>query len=121
PAAAPHPGRDALIRLLRRKIKYVFVIFNENHSFDNEFGSFPGANGLFADAAGPRDPAHIPGFVQTYTDAAGAVVMVKPFRLGPSENSTFVDSVDHSHTGLAAKLHLVDGKPAMDQFAADEY
>ena len=35
------------IELLRRKVKYVFVIFHENESFDHYFGTFPGANGLF--------------------------------------------------------------------------
>ena len=62
PAAPPHESRAALIRLLRNKIKYVFVIFNENHSFDNEFGTFPGADGLYSDGHAPRDAAHTPGF-----------------------------------------------------------
>lgn len=121
PAGKPTVARDELIAALRQKVKYVFVIFNENHSFDNEFGSFPGANGLFADPSGPRDAAHTPGFAQTYTDAAGNTVTVRPFRIGPAENATFVDSVDHSHTGLARKMHVTDGRAAMDQFAADEY
>lgn len=120
-AGEPSVTRDEMIARLREKVKYVFVIFNENHSFDNEFGTFPGANGLFADAAGPRDAAHTPGFTQTYTDAAGTLVTVQPFRIGPAENATFVDSVHHSHAGLARKLHVVDGHPAMDRFAADEY
>jgi phospholipase C len=121
PAGEPPVGRDEFIAQLREKVKYIFVIFNENHSFDNEFGTFPGANGLFADAAGPRPAGLTPGFSQTYTDASGAVVTVRPFRIGPDENATFTDSVDHSHTGLARKLHLVGGRPTMDQFASDEY
>src|SRR5580700_8011970 len=69
PAAAPRPSRAALIRLLRAKIKYVFVVFNENHSFDNEFGTFPGANGLFSDGYlndvdQVRAAANTPGFTQ---------------------------------------------------------
>jgi phospholipase C len=106
---------------LREKVKYVFVIFNENHSFDDEFGTFLGANGLFAGPAGPRDAASIGQSTQTYTDATGALVAVRPFRIGPSENSTFTDSVDHSHTGLASKLRVLDGRPTMDQFSAVEY
>ena len=35
------------IEALRGKVKYVFVIFNENRSFDHEYGTFPGVNGLF--------------------------------------------------------------------------
>jgi hypothetical protein len=40
-------GQDAPLavqQLLRKKIKYVFVIFNENHSFDKEYGSATEAN-----------------------------------------------------------------------------
>jgi len=46
---------DALIAGLRHKIKHVFVIFQENHSFDNYFGTYPGAENLgtaFAKAHG---------------------------------------------------------------------
>ncbi len=121
PAADPSPSRDALINQLRQKVKYVFVIFNENHSFDNEFGTFPGADELFSDGATPRDAAHTKGFVQTYKDANGQSVTVTPFRIGPQQNATFLDSVDHSHRGLAKKLDVVDGVPRMDGFAADEY
>ncbi len=31
---------------LRSRIKHVFVIYQENHSFDNYFGTFPGADNL---------------------------------------------------------------------------
>ena len=34
------------VALLREKVKYVFVLFQENRSFDQHFGTFPGANGL---------------------------------------------------------------------------
>ena len=121
PIPATMPDRDAVIALLRQKVKYVFVIFNENHAFDNEFGSFPGANGLFSDGAAPRDAAHTPGFVEQYMDAAGNAVTLHPVRLGPEQNSSFVDSVDHSHTGLAAKLHVTGTQAAMDRFAQSEY
>ena len=49
---------DAKIQLLRQKVKYVFVIFHENESFDHYFGTFPGANGLFEAPARlhARDP-----------------------------------------------------------------
>jgi phospholipase C len=118
---AAGPSRDALIAALRTRVKYVFVIFNENHSFDNEFGTFPGANGLFSDGQIPRDAAHTPGFNQGYTGADGQKVMLHPFRIGPEQNSTVIDSVDHFHTGLAHKLDVKDGRAAMDGFADDEY
>ena len=49
------PGRAApltlqqKIALLQQKVKYVFVLFQENRSFDHYFGTYPGANGLFVD------------------------------------------------------------------------
>ena len=52
PARDPPLTAAQLTRLLREKIKYVFVIFNENHAFDNEYGTYPGVNGLYADAQG---------------------------------------------------------------------
>ena len=55
------------------------------------------------------------------TKISGATVSVQPFRIGPDQNSTVVDSVDHSHTGLATKLDVVNGAPQMDHFAYDEY
>ena len=50
------------IAALRQKVKYVFVIFNENRSFDHEYGTLPGVNGLYSDGKAPRSPADTPGF-----------------------------------------------------------
>ena len=112
---------DQMIALVRQKIKYVFVIFNENNSFDHEFGTFPGVNGIYSDGLNPRSAANTPGFTQTYTDVNGKVVTVQPFRIGDQQNATFQDSLDHSHTGLAKKLDVVYGQARMDGFSADEY
>jgi phospholipase C len=114
-------GTSELIENLRHRVKYVFVIFNENHSFDNEYGTLPGVNGIYSDRGKARPASQTPGFTQTYTDVNGNPVTVQPFRIGPQQNATFVDSVDHSHTGLAKKIHAVNGVPQMDQFALDEY
>lgn len=123
PAREPHMSRDQMISLLRQKIKYVFIIFNENHSFDNEFGTFPGVNGIYADADGLRRSAKdTPGFYQTYTDnVSGATVTVQPFRLGPDQNSSVIDSVDHSNAGMIAKYDVQNGVPLMDGYAKREY
>ena len=115
------PSQKELVRQLRQKIKYVFVIFNENHSFDNEFGTFPGVNGLYSDGVNPRPSGKTPGFTQTYTDAKGVEVTVQPFRIGPEQNASVVDTVDHTHPGLAKKIDVVNGVARMDGFAADEY
>ena len=110
------------IEALRSKIKYVFVIFNENRSFDHEYGTFPGANGLYSDGRAPRPPADTPGFAQTYLDAVtGKTVTVQPFLVGPAQNASFKDSTDHSHKGLAAKIDVKDGVAKMDKFAEVEW
>ena len=107
---------------LREKIKYVFVIFNENRSFDHEYGSFPGANGLYSDGLKPRSAADTPGFSQSYLDTVtGKSVTVQPFLVGPAQNASFKDSTDHSHTGLAAKIDVRDGVAKMDRFAEVEW
>ncbi|MGO9688725.1 MAG: phospholipase C [Syntrophobacteraceae bacterium] len=121
PAKDPELPPQMLVTLLRQRIKYVFIIFNENHSFDNEYGTFPGVNGIYSDGVKPRSAGDTPGFTQTYTDVNGINVTVRPFRMGPAQNSSVVDSVDHSHLGLAKKIHVVDGVPQMDGFASDEY
>jgi phospholipase C len=121
PSKEPKLKPNELAKLLRDKIKYIFVIFNENHSFDNEYGTLPGVNGLYSDGQKPRSAEQTPGFTQTYTDANGLKVTVQPFRIGSEQNASSVDSVDHSHTGLATKIHVVNGEAQMDQFAFDEY
>jgi phospholipase C len=110
------------VETLRQKVKYVFVIFNENRSFDHEYGTFPGVNGLYSDGKNPRSPADTPGFTETYVDAnTGETVTVQPFRVGPEQNSTIKDSTDHSHPGLAAKIDVENGVPRMDKFAFVEW
>ena len=110
------------LALLRQKVKYVFVIFNENRSFDHEYGTLPGVNGLYSDGKNPRGPADTPGFTQIYLDtSAGQSVTVQPFRVGPEQNSTIKDSTDHSHAGLAAKIDVKDGVAQMDRFAFVEW
>ena len=110
------------IAALRQKVKYVFVIFNENRSFDHEYGTLPGVNGVVPDGKNPRAPADTPGFTESYLDTnAGETVTVQPFRLGPEQNSTIKDSTDHSHLGLAAKLDVQNGVPKMDRFAEVEW
>src|SRR3984957_1107948 len=110
------------IAALRQKVKYIFVIFNENRSFDHEYGTLPGVNGLYSDGKNPRSPAETPGFTEDYLNAnTGKTVTVQPFRLGPEQNSTIKDSTDHSHTDLAAKLDVQSGVAKRDKFAEVEW
>lgn len=55
------------------KIQHLIFIVQENHSFDNYFGTYPGANGLPMDVAIPFDPN------QT------SLGYVKPFHLNVSQ------------------------------------
>src|SRR6202167_3117127 len=110
------------LALLRQKVKYVFVIFNENRSSDHKSGTLTGVNRLYSDGKNPRGPADTPGFTQIYLDtSAGQSVTVQPFRVGPEQNSTFKDSTDHSHAGLAAKIDVENGVPRMDKLAFVEW
>src|SRR5579862_4903243 len=42
---SPQAHRQLALHI-SQKIKYVFILFQENHSFDNYFGTFPGAENL---------------------------------------------------------------------------
>lgn len=76
---------------LRKHIKHVFVIYQENRSFDSYFGTFPGADNL----ATPQARAH--GFRQW--DAIGKT-WIKPFPLRAADTS----DADHSREALLAKV-----------------
>lgn len=51
-AAGPTPAPGPSVQsLLRERVRYVFVIYQENRSFDHYFGTFPRANGVYTAAA----------------------------------------------------------------------
>ena len=137
PAAEARMSHNDLVALLQQKIKYVFIFYQENRSFDSYFGTYPGAEGLFGHATTPA------GFYQTLDDttinpATGQpnTVVVQPFRIGPYDtcpdskvNGTLspatcyaadTDDVDHSHPRIVAKMDIQSGVPLMDQFAQVE-
>jgi phospholipase C len=112
--------------LLQKKIKYVFVLFQENRSFDFYFGTYPGANGLFSQSA-----ANTPGFVQPIVETDGTVGTISPFKIPQSVVNTSgatvllypedIDSVNHGHTAIDAKLHLnASHVPQNDRYAFTE-
>ena len=115
PGAEPRFGSQALWRLIRRRVRYVFVIYQENRSFDSYFGTFPGADGLYS-----APPEKMPGFVQPILGLDGRQEEIRPFRIGLREFAADTDDVGHSHSGLVAKMHVVDGRPRMDRFALAE-
>jgi phospholipase C len=111
----PAMTRDQEILLLRKKVKYVFVIFQENRSFDSYFGSFPGAAGLFSQPA-----SETPGFTQPIMNVDGSMSTITPFRLGPDQYAADLDDVDHAHVNMAEKMDVVDHQAKMDHFALIE-
>jgi phospholipase C len=119
----PRMSRQALIEQLRHKVKYVFVLYQENRSFDSYFGTFPGAEGLFS-----HPPSETPGFNQTLVNTDGTMTTIHPFRIGPKDqcsnskvNGTIsstgkcyaadTDDIDHSHPRTVAKMDIQNGVP----------
>jgi phospholipase C len=131
PETEPTLSHRDLVALLQNKIKYLFVLYQENRSFDSYFGTYPGTEGLFSHPA-----AQTPGFTQNLVDTNGNVITISPFRIGPYDtcpdskvNSTLspatcyaadTDDVDHSHPRIVAKMDIQDNVPLMDQFAQIE-
>jgi len=101
--SAPPDPNQKLITDLRAHVKHVFVIYQENRSFDSYFGSFPGADNL----ATPEAKQH--GFRQY--DPMGKT-WVTPFLLRASDTSDVV----HSREDLIAKSN--NGR--MDHFVSYE-
>ncbi|HLY97558.1 MAG TPA: alkaline phosphatase family protein [Candidatus Angelobacter sp.] len=114
-ASEPHLNQTELIENIRAKIKYVFVIYQENRSFDSYFGTFPGAEGLFS-----RKPEQTPGFYQEIVNTDGTVSKIHPFRIGPREYAADTDDIDHSHPAILAKMDTQNGVARMDKFAVTE-
>jgi phospholipase C len=116
PASEPALSPEEKMRLIRRRIKYVFVLFQENRSFDFYFAGYPGADGLYAGPDGPRTAEQVAGFTQTIVNTDGTLATITPFRIP----ATVVDakgetvpiypadvaSVNHSHAGIARKIAL---------------
>ncbi len=120
------------IELLRKKVKFVFVIYHENESFDHYFGTFPGANGLFTAPDGFKPAKKTKSFVQTYLDTSLNVVQISPFLMPQAVTTSAGDivpiypadeiSVDHSHQGMSNSLHTdpTTGIAANDRYALDQ-
>ena len=96
-------AKQQFVANLRKHIHHVFVIYQENRSFDSYFGSFPGADNL----ATAQARAH--GFRQW--DAIGHQ-WITPFLLKAADTA----DADHSREALLAKVD--HGR--MDKFVAYE-
>ena len=122
PASDRQVPQAALIAALRKRVKYVFVLFQENRSFDHYFGTFPGANGLLSDGLNPRAIADTPGFVQNFLNTDGSPATQMPFLIPQSMHPADLDDIDHGHARMAQKMNLANGTgtPRMDMFSIVE-
>jgi phospholipase C len=125
-AAEPELSHDRTLKLLREHVKHVFILFQENRSFDFYFGTYPGADGLFS-----RPASEIAGFTQPIVNVDGAIGSISPFKIPFSVTDingktvplypTDVGSVNHSHVAIARKLSLdANGVAQNNQYALAE-
>ena len=108
------------LALLRKKVRYVFILFQENRSFDQHFGTFPGVDGLVPGGSQP-------GYTQPIVNTDKSVGTISPFKIPLTVTDTNgnavplhpedTDSVDHSHTGIVNDEDLVHGVTKNDRFA----
>jgi phospholipase C len=82
-ATAPAPAYAAPSNKPNTPIEHFIVLMQENHTFDNYFGTYPGAEGVPAGTCIPVDP-----FDKTNTDC------VEPFHIGDRP----IDDLDHSES-----------------------
>jgi phospholipase C len=149
--AALDPGRETRLSLqqkiamLRQHVKYVFVLFQENRSFDAYFGTYPGANGLFstwpgapegdiyAASAEQLDRNGIGGFSSVIRETDGSYSILHPFLIPRTIRNAAGQtvqlypedtwSVDHSHNGYIADFHAdaaTRRQPKNDGYALDQ-
>lgn len=79
-------------------IEHLVVLMQENHSFDNYFGTYPGADGIPADVCMPLDPFSSTGDC------------IEPFHIGSND----VSLEDPVHNATIHEVQLNDGR--MDGF-----
>jgi phospholipase C len=101
-APSPQPAADVVANL-RARVRHVFVIYQENRSFDSYFGTFPGADNLATAEAQEH------GFRQY--DPIGKT-WVTPFRIEAP------DTADPAHSRQALIAKSDNGR--MDRFVAGE-
>ncbi len=88
-------------------IEHLVVLMQQNHTFDNYFGTYPGADGFPEDLCLPRDP-----FGGSVSDC------VRPFHIGAGP----VDDLDHSASTFELQFNAgrMDGFIyALDQLGQD--
>jgi phospholipase C len=111
-AREPALSQAAKLRLVREKVKYVFVLFQENRSFDFYFASYPGADGLYSHSAG-----RVAGFSQPIVNLDGKVTTISPFKIPFSVTDLDGNTVPLYPSDLAGSNHnhiAIDDKLDVD-------
>jgi phospholipase C len=82
-------------------IRHFMVLLQENHTFDNYFGTYPGADGIPPDVCMPVDPAaHRIQWHRRGGVAASDVNCVQPWHIG----SQPIEDLDHSEATFLAQF-----------------
>jgi len=97
-AASPAVSSGSSSHTPRTPIKHFVVVMQENHTFDNYFGTYPGANGIPPGARMPLDRA------------SASAVYATPFHIGGSA------ATDLNHSIASADIAYHGGR--MDGFSA---
>ena len=79
-------------------LQHLVVLMQENHSFDNYFGTYPGADGIPPDVCMPFDPFSV------------GVDCVEPYHIGDTD----VEVEDPDHSSATHEIQLNEGR--MDGF-----
>ena len=125
-ASEPVLSQQAKLKLLREKVKYVFVLFQENRSFDFYFATYPGADGLYS-----HPPSQVAGLSQPIVNVDGTVSTISPFKIPfsvtdingvtvPLYPSDLAGS-NHNHVAIDNKLDVDShGIASNDRYALTE-
>ena len=116
-----------MVGLLQANIKYVFVIFAENRSFDHYFGTFPGANGLLTAPAGFTPANQMSSFTQRFLDNTRTTQSATPYLIPNAITATSgavvpiypadTGSVGHAHAQIANSMDFNGTTSLNDRYA----
>lgn len=116
--AIPTTKVVAIDRPAASKIKHIFVIVQEGHSFDNYFGTYPGVAGITATTSVPDNP-------KTPTTGSVSSHQLTSVRTAPLDNSadsatTALDGGAMNGFVAAQAFHAANGPLAMGYYTSKE-
>jgi phospholipase C len=114
----PKPGSSSSPSLLSQKIKHVFVLVQENHTFDNYFGLYPGSGGQAIENLGTATAKAVDCVPDPQTGSCQLPFLISANPSSPNYVADAPDIAggDNSRYGQEASID----KGAMDGFLADD-